>query len=343
MEIIDKDLLEILACPYCHSSLRPSGNRLICFSEKCRNSFPIKGGIPVLLPPGLEKSEDYGFKQAQIDFFDHWSSRERGEKVEIGTSFDRFFSPVVGEKRINYSEGEMRQLIEKLSKNSLVLEIGCGAGEHTAFLGRLRGDIHLTAIDLSLKSAIETRERIKKDKRVKGKVSLVVADAEFLPFKERVFGGITSVMLFHHMASPRKPLKEIKRTLRSEGIGLVVDFIADNPLVVLPRKAFPYLPFWIKKRWGGDYLLENGEIPLVSVHHSKEIKEDIKNAQLKVVREEKYDLFVFVLGTVGAFFPLSKYFFPETILKILYVIDKRLVKIEPFRRFAGATSLWLSH
>lgn len=46
---IKKELLEILACPACHGKIShdEDKDRLDC--EKCRRSYPIKEGIPVLL------------------------------------------------------------------------------------------------------------------------------------------------------------------------------------------------------------------------------------------------------------------------------------------------------
>ena len=46
---IDKELLEILACPKCKGDIRlnDKGDGLIC--DACRLSYPIKEGIPVML------------------------------------------------------------------------------------------------------------------------------------------------------------------------------------------------------------------------------------------------------------------------------------------------------
>lgn len=46
---IDKELLEILACPKCKGEIRlnEGGDGIIC--EKCRLVYPIKDGIPVML------------------------------------------------------------------------------------------------------------------------------------------------------------------------------------------------------------------------------------------------------------------------------------------------------
>ena len=45
--MIDKELLDILACPICKSEIQLKGNKLIC--QKCRKYYPIRDGIPVML------------------------------------------------------------------------------------------------------------------------------------------------------------------------------------------------------------------------------------------------------------------------------------------------------
>jgi uncharacterized protein YbaR (Trm112 family) len=46
---IDKELLEILACPKCKGEIRlnEKGDGIVC--EKCSLVYPIKDGIPVML------------------------------------------------------------------------------------------------------------------------------------------------------------------------------------------------------------------------------------------------------------------------------------------------------
>jgi uncharacterized protein YbaR (Trm112 family) len=45
--MIDKDLLEILACPACKSGVTLEGDRIVC--GKCGRRYPVKDGIPVML------------------------------------------------------------------------------------------------------------------------------------------------------------------------------------------------------------------------------------------------------------------------------------------------------
>ncbi len=47
--MIDKDFLELLACPYCKSPLAEEEGWLVCQNPDCRRRYPIEDGIPVLL------------------------------------------------------------------------------------------------------------------------------------------------------------------------------------------------------------------------------------------------------------------------------------------------------
>jgi hypothetical protein len=45
---LDPTLLKILACPACRGELKLKGEKLVC--QKCGKIYPIKNGIPILLP-----------------------------------------------------------------------------------------------------------------------------------------------------------------------------------------------------------------------------------------------------------------------------------------------------
>ena len=48
---LDPRLMEILACPVCHSSLRAdeAAEELVCTSDECGLAYPVRDDIPVLL------------------------------------------------------------------------------------------------------------------------------------------------------------------------------------------------------------------------------------------------------------------------------------------------------
>jgi len=48
---IPKDLFDILACPICKADLRYNKDKTGLVCVKCNAKYPIKGNIPILLPP----------------------------------------------------------------------------------------------------------------------------------------------------------------------------------------------------------------------------------------------------------------------------------------------------
>jgi uncharacterized protein YbaR (Trm112 family) len=50
--MINKELLDILACPSCKGDVKLEGEKIICVS--CGRKYPIKDGIPVML---IEEAE----------------------------------------------------------------------------------------------------------------------------------------------------------------------------------------------------------------------------------------------------------------------------------------------
>ena len=52
---IPKELYDILACPVCKGDLKytPKKDGLLCAA--CKYTYPIKEGIPVLLPPEMQE------------------------------------------------------------------------------------------------------------------------------------------------------------------------------------------------------------------------------------------------------------------------------------------------
>ena len=52
--MIDKELLDILACPACKADVRMEGGKIIC--TKCKRRYPIKDDIPIMLIDEAEEA-----------------------------------------------------------------------------------------------------------------------------------------------------------------------------------------------------------------------------------------------------------------------------------------------
>ena len=50
--MIDRELLEILACPACKADVQLKDEKIVCL--KCGRKYPIKDGIPIML---IEEAE----------------------------------------------------------------------------------------------------------------------------------------------------------------------------------------------------------------------------------------------------------------------------------------------
>ena len=53
--MIDKELLDILACPSCKSPVRMENGKIACANPGCGLKYPIREGIPVMLIEEAEK------------------------------------------------------------------------------------------------------------------------------------------------------------------------------------------------------------------------------------------------------------------------------------------------
>jgi len=53
--MIDKELLDILACPACKADIKLTGEKLVCQNPQCGLRYPVKDGIPIMLIDEAEK------------------------------------------------------------------------------------------------------------------------------------------------------------------------------------------------------------------------------------------------------------------------------------------------
>ena len=56
--MIDKELLEILACPACKAEVQLDGEQIVCLG--CGRRYPIRDGIPIML---VDEAEAPGAKE----------------------------------------------------------------------------------------------------------------------------------------------------------------------------------------------------------------------------------------------------------------------------------------
>lgn len=124
----------------------------------------------------------------------------------------------------------------RLKKRSLVLDVGCGTGllfPHIAEDADL-----LVGLDFSSKILRQARKRA----RQHSCVTILRADADFLPFPDETFNVVFAITLLQNMPNPLRGLYEIKRVAQNKAAviatGLRKEFSREEFVQLLRRAKF---------------------------------------------------------------------------------------------------------
>ncbi len=130
---------------------------------------------------------------------------------DLASDYDRKFN----NPRINYMRSVEKMFLLESLKTGMILDIGCGTGEQSLFLAK-RG-YHVVGVDISRKMLTKANESAK-DALLKDRLSLVIASAEALPFRDKSFDGLISIFgVFNHIPGEDHAFQETHRVLRSGG------------------------------------------------------------------------------------------------------------------------------
>lgn len=178
----------------------------------CQRVYPIRGGIPRLLPDELVSSErrpearGWRIKWQQM--------RQRDREAEI---FEQQFLPY--QTRL-----DAKTCLDALGldRDDRLLDAGTGVGRLLEFAYSRCGEI--VALDFSERSLLVLKQR-SRERRVP--LHLVIADVEQLPFRDRMFDRTLSFGILEHLpdaASCRATLQEMRRTMRAGGTAAVTAY-----------------------------------------------------------------------------------------------------------------------
>jgi SAM-dependent methyltransferase len=103
----------------------------------------------------------------------------------------------------------------KIKSEDLLLDLGCGPGNYllnvTCYLS------HAVGIDISKHAVIAAKDAAYKI-RAYNKISLSIADANKLPFRDETFTKAIAIDFLEHLYSPEVVLKEVHRVLKKGGL-----------------------------------------------------------------------------------------------------------------------------
>jgi SAM-dependent methyltransferase len=213
-------LLALLACPACAGSLEMrdakadpgcaeeiATGKLTC--KSCGSEFPIRGGVPRLLPPGLS-----GVTQKTSAAFG-WQWKEF---VELYNEYEAQFLDWI------------HPIQPDFFRDKVVLDAGCGNGRH-AFYAAKYGAREVVGMDLS--DAVDTAyENVGKMPNA----HVVQGDINHPPFARAAEGGpfdfIYSIGVLHHMPDPEAGFQSLVRFVRPGGAIFAWVYGRENNAVV---------------------------------------------------------------------------------------------------------------
>jgi SAM-dependent methyltransferase len=191
-------LQSALRCPVCQSSLESAAGRLRCLGDHCTATFPVVGGIPILLNEersifSIESLANQARSRGPDASPPAFSPRDVLKRLIPGLSLN-----VAG--RDNFRT--YTDLLLKSAASPRVLVVG-GKNEGEGF-------------DVLLSSAppIELAET----DVVFGPRTMLICDSHDLPFQSGYFDGVVVQAVLEHVVDPFRCVEEIYRVLRPDGL-----------------------------------------------------------------------------------------------------------------------------
>jgi len=213
---LDELLDEIkLSCPACRAvEFQVSNESLTC--KQCGASYAnVDGVLAFAMQPGGLKEEIQTFwgdlyKQLYSDF----EQRLNNMSAEEFEALLREFVPMLDHmEHLPVREIDLKQIAGKK-----ILEIGCGAGAHSALFKSFGAKV--VALDLTVGRVISAQRKLRLVRQGRG--AAIQGDAENLPFADDTFDIVYSFGVLHHTEDTEKAIGEVYRVLKPGGQAAVM-------------------------------------------------------------------------------------------------------------------------
>jgi SAM-dependent methyltransferase len=181
------------ACPACLGNLDWSIESARCTA--CGQAYESRDGIPILL------ADVAAHKEQQATFFDHADAEF---EIERPAQTPRFYRSLI-ESKFTRSVSAIRPMVS----GATALNVCAGSGMDAEFIAKLGARV--VAADISPGAARRAKERAR---RHGFDLTVVVADAERLPFPDRSIDLVYVHDGLHHLEDPLVGLAEMARVAR---------------------------------------------------------------------------------------------------------------------------------
>ncbi|MGE0229526.1 MAG: glycosyltransferase [Dehalococcoidia bacterium] len=270
-------LRELLVCPGCHGALSWAEEVACC--QSCGHSFPVIDGIPVLLLNGAAADHDeldhlHGVphphgsgesthKQRQAAHFDRADAAEFEVNRPHGTP--SWYRYLLAEKFRRSIRG-----IESALSGATALTVCGGSGMDAEFLSR--AGAHVIASDISLGAARRAADRAR---RYGLPITVIIADVERLPFRDRSVDVVYVHDGLHHLERPEAGLSEMSR-------------VAARAVSVTEPARARATQLAVRLRWALEHEEAGNRVARLT---ASEVTAVLRGAGLRLVHEERYAMY----------------------------------------------------
>jgi ubiquinone/menaquinone biosynthesis C-methylase UbiE len=157
---------------------------------------------------------DAAYKQATIE---QWTADPCGENEAAGETGTRGYFEALERSRVAYAPWMADQLGYAGTAGLDVLDVGCGQG--IDLVRYARAGANVTGVDITPRHADLARANLAAH-GLDGTV--VLGDAEALPFPDHSFDRVSSNGVLHHTPDIEQALREIRRVLRPGGEARII-------------------------------------------------------------------------------------------------------------------------
>ena len=243
-------------------------------------------------------------KRKEIEYYDKKAEEFSRERVSVGADFEGFEPQSLTSFKFLY------KLVERYSRDKVILDYGCGNGIHSGFLVE-SGAEKVIGIDLSEKSLQLAGERIKKE-GMEGKIEFIAMDCEKMDFPDNSFDVIFDGGTFSSL-DVKNAFPELARVLKPKGFLLGIETFGHNPFTNLKRKINKVLGK--RTGWAAEHILKMKDLEMAEEYFNK------------------IEVYYFHLISWLAF-PFLGFAGGKALLKFFEFIDKILLKLRFLRKYA---------
>jgi demethylmenaquinone methyltransferase/2-methoxy-6-polyprenyl-1,4-benzoquinol methylase len=121
-----------------------------------------------------------------------------------------------------------------ISENSIVLDLATGTGDLAIEINR-RSGAKIIGVDIAHNMLVLFAQKLK-DKKLDGKIKIVLGDAEKLPFYNEKFDAVTIAFGIRNVSDLPRTLKEMNRILNDSGKIAILEF--SRPKIFLFKQIY---------------------------------------------------------------------------------------------------------